>query len=171
MVNALFSALIKEKQLNNIDLRKKYKFQNQYKNIWLIKINNESKVKKLINWLAVLPANFIVISDLENINLSNVLVTKTSFVPNSWFDFIVCDDESNCKINTLFKKWIIPVINKNSPINSILMEFNPMANEWNSFLYSENNEWSIFYALVRCLENLKFPQDKKNLIKNVFDIN
>jgi hypothetical protein len=45
-----------------------------------------------------------------------------------------------------------------------------MKNEGNSFYYEESNHWSIFYSIVRYMENYKFPFDNKNLIKNVLAV-
>jgi hypothetical protein len=66
--------------------------------------------------------------------------------------------------------WIVPIISSKNPLNSILKEFNPMRNEWNSYLFEQDDRWAIFYALVRYLENFKFPFDNKNLVKNVLNI-
>ena len=45
-----------------------------------------------------------------------------------------------------------------------------MKNIWNSYLYDTLNEWSIFYSIVRYLENYKYTYDNKSLIRNVLDI-
>jgi hypothetical protein len=142
----------------------------QNKNLWIIKLQDEKIVANLINGLKELPWNFVVITQNDYKNEENIVFLKKDISIDCWFDFIICDDEANCKLNLSFKKWIIPIIHKDNHLSTLLREFNPMANEWNSFMYAKNNEWSIFYAISRCLENLKYPQDKKNLVKNVYEI-
>lgn len=171
MTNMLFSELIKEKQKSSNDLKKKYKFWVQNKLIWIIKIIDENILKKMLDWLKNLPSNFVVVSEKDYKNENNIFfIKREELIPDFWFDFIVYDDEWDCKLDLYLKKWIVPIVNTKNHLSALFKEFNPIMNEWNSFLYSEKNEWSIFYALVRCLENMKFPQDKKNLIKNVFEI-
>ena len=46
-----------------------------------------------------------------------------------------------------------------------------MKDEGNAYLYDEDNEWSVFYALARYLENYKISFDNKNLVKNVLGRN
>jgi hypothetical protein len=45
-----------------------------------------------------------------------------------------------------------------------------MKSEGNAFLYDMYDEWSIFYALIKYVENTKFPFDNKALIENVYKI-
>lgn len=170
MENKLFSDLIKLKQKGLIDIKNKYNFSNQNKLLWIMHITDENILKNLSNWLKILPCNFVILSKREQKKEDNIVFIKNDINPDYWFDFFVCDNEQDCKLNSYFKKWIVPIINKDNHMSSLLKEFNPMVSEWNSFLYSEKDEWWIFYAIVRCLENMKFSQDKKNLVKNIFEI-
>ena len=68
------------------------------------------------------------------------------------------------------EKWITPIVLRKNNISTNLTEFNPLQNEWNSFFYEELNKWSIFYSIVRYMENFKFPFDNKNLVKNVLKV-
>jgi hypothetical protein len=61
------------------------------------------------------------------------------------------------------KKWITPIVLKNKEF----IEFNPLKNEWNAFFYETLDKWSIFYTIVRYMENYKFPFDNKNLVTNL----
>jgi hypothetical protein len=73
-------------------------------------------------------------------------------------------------LSKYLKLWIVPIISANNTLKSVLREFNPMKNEWNAYIFQENNEWHIFYAIARYLENSKFPFDNKNLTKNVIEL-
>jgi len=170
MANMLFSELIKEKQKSSNDIRKKYGFSSQNKLVWIVKISDDNINNNLINWLKVLPSDFVVLSKIKCKNEKNIAFTQKELDLEVWYDFIICDDYSNFNLDFNLKNWIVPILNKWNHLWALFREFNPFINEWNSFLYSEKNEWSIFYSLIRCLENMKFPQDRKNLVKNVFEM-
>jgi hypothetical protein len=85
------------------------------------------------------------------------------------FDFILCDEDIK-DLNKYLSNWIVPIIPLENPFSSILQEFNPMRNEWNAYIFNKEDKRSIFYAIVRYIENSKFPFDNKNLVKNVLDV-
>lgn len=62
---------------------------------------------------------------------------------------------------------VTPLINEKNYLGSILQEFSAGRGEGNAYLYEKGNSWSAYYALVRYLENHKFPYDNRNLVKNV----
>jgi hypothetical protein len=69
-----------------------------------------------------------------------------------------------------FKNGIIPIIYNSNHISGILTEFNASKVEWNAFIFESNALCDIYYAIIRYLENYKFPYDNKALVKNVLDI-
>ena len=48
-----------------------------------------------------------------------------------------------------------------------LTEFNPMKFEGNSFLFEISDKYQIFASIVRYLENVKYPGDKRTLLQNI----
>jgi hypothetical protein len=46
-------------------------------------------------------------------------------------------------------------------------EFNPMKFEGNSFLFESADKYQIFASIVRYLENVKYPGDKRTLLQNI----
>lgn len=164
--------ILSEKRVNNLEIKTNFGLTHKYKPLWLVKLSNKNLIENLIDWLENLWAWFVIIWDFIDIKNSsnNIIITneiKADYL--SWFDFILSDD--NLENITLYSsKWITPIILRVNHLWNILKEFNPLKNEWNSFLYDESNEWSIFYSLVRYLENYKFPYDNKNLVKNVLNI-
>ena len=164
-----FDELVREKKKYSDLIKSEYGFPTGNKSIWLIKIEDEEILKKLIKWFRFLPMNFIIISPeaLKN-DSDNIVFVDYMSDHEIWVDFIVCDDKE-VNLDNYFKKWITTIALKDGHLSSILKEFNPMKTEWNSFLYEASNAWSIFYAIVRYLENYKFPFDNKNLVKNVFE--
>lgn len=112
----------------------------------------------------------MILTDMNSEDLENVKVVKeVNKKTVGWFDFIICDNEIS-SLSDYLRQWTVPIISENSHMLSILNEFDPVKNIWNSFLYMEDNKWSIFYALVRYLENSKFSFDNRNLVKNILEI-
>ena len=164
--------VLKEKREKNTLIKRKFWLIQKNKALWLIKITNKSLIKDLRDWLVLLPVWFIIeIEGVETEKLwKNIVATskidKTELIG---FDFIICDDELE-NLNKFLELWITPIVSSTNPLNSILHEFNPVKNEWNSFQFEILEKWSIFYCLVRYLENYKFSFDNKNLVKNVLAI-
>jgi hypothetical protein len=69
-----------------------------------------------------------------------------------------------------FNKWVVPIILKDHHITNLLSEFNAKRSQWNSFIFDNNNLCDIYYAVIRYLENYKFPFDNKTLVKNILAI-
>ena len=162
--------ILKEKKKHSSFIKQEYNLPQKNNLNWLILINDEKLLIEFIESLSVLNANFIITSELKQETPENVVITKEINNKNTiWFDFIICDDKID-GLSEYLREWVVPIISENSHMSSILKEFNPVKNTWNSFLYKEDNKWSIFYSLIRYLENSKFPFDNKNLIKNVLEI-
>ncbi len=166
-----FPELLKEKKDHAAQVKTKLNLPKWNTSNGLVILSNSELTTELIEWLSTLNANFVVLSENNNSQSSkNVTVVKEiSEELNSGFDFLVCDNEVS-NLGKYFEKWVVPLAPKENYMSSILKEFNPMKSEGNSFLYDDENKWSIFYAITRYLENCKFPYDKKNLVKNVFEI-
>jgi hypothetical protein len=134
-----------------------------------VTLGKEGLSEEIIAGLAILPVNFVVFSqakiqlwDVKNIALEDSLEAIDSY----GIDAILCSCK-NVKLEELMKKWVVPIVNEKNYLWKILSEFSPARGEGNSYLYEEGNLWSAYYALVRYLENLKFPYDNRNLVKNV----
>jgi len=161
-----------EKKENNIKLKKTLGLLLKYKPLWLIKLTNSNIISELIEWFKELPVWFVIYSKWVNTEILSKNIVITGSLDDevlSWFDFIVCDDEIE-KLCNYIEKGITPIINKNNHLSTLLKEFDPLKNEWNAFFYENMNTFSIFYTVVRYIENFKFPYDNKNLVKNVLNV-
>ena len=161
-----------EKKENNIKLKKSLGLLLKFKPLWLLKLTNIELVWELIEWLKSLPSGFVVYSEwakTEVIFDNVVIIWNIDKLTLSGFDFLVCDDEIN-NISHYLEKWITPIIIRDNHMSSILKEFNPLKNEGNTFFYDNLDKWSIFFTIVRYIENYKFPFDNKNLVKNVLKV-
>jgi len=166
-----FPELLKEKKDHGVKVKTTLNLPKWNKSNWLVILSDQKLANELLEWLSMLDVNFVVVMDEADSDVAkNVTVVKeVSEELDYGFDFVVGDNELS-NLNRYFKKWVVPLVPKKNYMSSILKEFNPMKSEWNSFLYDDENKWSIFYAITRYLENCKFPYDKKNLVKNVFEI-
>jgi len=162
--------ILNEKKRQTESIKSKYKLLKKNKILWVIAFENKELLWELIKWLSVLPIDLIILSKEEYWQYTSMIyMDKISDNILFWVDFIVCDD-CMWKLWDYLKKGIVPIVSKENYLNNILNEFNPVKSEWNTFFYEKENVWSIFYAIVRYLENHKFPYDNRNLIKNVIDI-
>jgi hypothetical protein len=166
------STVFAEKKENSTKLKRTLGLLLKYKPLWLIKLKNSNLTNELIEWLKSLPTWFVVYIKWAKTEIisDNLVITwelDNSFL--SGFDFLVCDDEIS-NLGKYIEKWITPIIIRDNHMSSILKEFNPLKNEWNSFFYENFNKWDIFYTIVRYIENYKFPFDNKNLVTNVLKV-
>ncbi len=164
--------VLKEKKEKNILLKKKLLLSSKNKAIWLIKINSKTLIKELRDALLVLPCDFVIEvewANNEKLGDNVIAVSKVENLMLIWFDFVVCDDNID-SLKSYFELWITPIISTKNHLSSLLKEFNPVKNEGNSYLFDSLEKWNIFYAIIRYLENYKFPFDNKNLVKNVVNI-
>ncbi len=165
--------VLKQKKELSLKLKKGFKLPIKNKALGLIQINNKTLLKKLYFWLANLPVDFVVVWDFDkewiDEQFKNIYITKKVNKANlQAYDFTVIDSEV-WKLWEYFENAVVPISPNDNHFSSILKEYQPMKNEGNAYLYDESNEWSIFYAISRYLENYKISFDNKNLVKNVYE--
>ncbi len=84
------------------------------------------------------------------------------------FDFVVFDGkDENVDLVKCMKSGIVPIVSQKNVFAGILKEFNPMKFEGNAFLFKDDNPFCMFAQSVSYLENVKFPEDRRVLMKNV----
>jgi hypothetical protein len=163
----LSKLLIQKTKYKNIIIRE-LNLLRKNKSLWLIDIKKWEVLENLIEWLSKLPVNFVILVDNKNFtNTKNIhFLNKISLEKKVWFDFIVGDDDID-SLENYFKYWVVPIVSSNNYLSSLLKEFDAKASSWNAFLYEDMDSYSVFYALIRYLENKKFPYDNKALVKNL----
>ncbi len=67
------------------------------------------------------------------------------------------------------KAGVVPVMSERNVFASLLKDFNPMKFEGNGFFFSSNNPYCMFEKVVCYLENIKFPEDRRILLKHVVE--
>lgn len=133
-----------------------------------IHLHNKVLTSDIANWLNILPANFVVFWknkwDVEEKNI--VFLSSKEDFDLSTLDAIVCNCD-DVKIEKAMEVGVVPIVNEKNYLGKILTEFHPGRAEGNAYLYEDTSYWSAYYALIRYLENHKFPYDNRNLVKNV----
>lgn len=162
--------IFNEKKRYSKILKDFFKFTTKNKPIGLIIIKDDTNIDFLLDWLEILSCDFVI--KTQNQIKERLNIVKTNELKKDlllWFDFIVTDNETEW-LNEYFNSWIAPIIPNNNHLSSILKEFDPLSNQWNSYLYEDKNKWSIYYSIIRYLENYKFPYDNRNLVKNIISL-
>ena len=163
-------SIFSEKKKYAKAIKEYYHLNTKNKAIGLILLNDESSIDFLLDGLEVLSCDFVIKTKTEFAQKLNVVASsdiKKDLLLG--FDFVVSDNEVEW-LWEYFKLWVVPILPSNNHLSGILREFDPLQSEGNSFLYQDANKWSMYYALIRYLENYKFPYDNRNLVKNVVSI-
>jgi len=165
------SRLLLEKKEKKIQLRKKFNITWKTRALWWICPEVEL-TEDFLEGLSFCEADFIVMKDISNFTQrKNIFTTQNEVYSEDvgGFDFFLCNGKSQ-NIHDFLKEGIVPLVYKKNYLSSILKDFNPIKGEGNSFFYDEENKWSMYTALIKYLENYKFPYDNKNLVKNLLNI-
>jgi len=162
--------ILKGKSENKDKLLNQSNLKNKKLPLWFINIDNNLINNTLIDALKILPANFIVYTNnTELSNFDNIcFVEDTKNELNSGFDFLACNNKVD--LLSFMKSWVVPIVSKTNNLWVLLNEFNAVKIEWNSYIFENNSLCDIYYAIIRYLENFKFPYDNKALVKNVINI-
>ncbi len=163
-----YSDILQHKTEIRDKLKTKFSFPRRPKVIVLIHLQDDEMRDFLTQWLSVLPVNFIVVwKNTAKTWAKNIAyVSQISKINLDGIDAMICDNESG-KIEAYMQRWIVPIVCDKNYLGKILTEFSAARGEGNAYIYETNSKWSAYYALVRYLENHKFPYDNRNLVKNV----
>ena len=135
----------------------------------LIAIRDEKVRIFLAEGISAIGGGAIVLGDDTEMNLPNIATKKS--IPESEtaaFDFFVTDNESDTiDVVRCMRAGIVPVMPARNTYADILRDFDPLKFEGNGFFYTKNDPYSIFARIVAYFENVKFPEDRRVLIKNV----
>lgn len=82
-------------------------------------------------------------------------------------DAFITDNWNLVPLEELVSAIVVPIWPKEDSSEKNLHEFNPMKFEGNAFLFDKNDKFQVFAALIRYLENVKYPGDKRTLLKNL----
>ena len=160
--------LLSQKTEHRDQLKSTYELPKRSKILIAVHFSNEKFSKKILDGLEILPGNFIVFGyKEENSSRKNISFEAThEGFDMTGVDAVLCDCE-DIKLEKIMEIGVVPLVNENNYLWKILQEFHPGRAEGNAYLYEKGSYWSAYYALIRYLENHKFPYDNRNLVKNV----
>lgn len=98
-------------------------------------------------------------------SLGIVLLNEKNESILTWADAWITDamDES-IPVKMLFHNAVVPIV---PAVGTWFVDFDPMKFEGNAFVFDRTDEYQMFAALVRYLENVRYPGDRRTLLKNV----
>lgn len=115
-------------------------------------------IAALENGLSELEAKICVIgANLEGQHVA-FSVEESSERADIW---LCLGKELPTEFSLLASRGIVPVMHEDAHPAGV--NYSPTQEDGNAFLFSEFNEWRVFTALVRAIENYAFPYDWKNL--------
>lgn len=160
-------SVIKQTAKNNI--KSQFWILKSVCNLWIVAIEDQAIRDFIIKWISEIGAWAIVVWTDENYDIANITsVPKLNHNNLVWFDFFIYDNNHTwVDVVKYMTAWIVPIMPEKNTYSWILKDFNPMKFEWNWFFWKSNSMYCIFEKLISYLENIKFPEDKRILIKNV----
>ena len=147
----------------------RYDISSRVQAIGIISIKDETTRKEVIEWLWSIGVAAIVLSEKSELELPNIIYTKrlaSSYIAG--LDFFIYDGKTK-DINVLecIRHGVVPILPEKNNFSSLLTAFNPLKFCGNAFMYKKENTYTIFSKVVSFLENNRFPEDRKVLVKNV----
>lgn len=165
------SELLQIKEVKRDELKVRFDLPRRSKILIAVHFTEKNITQGLLDGFAVLPANFIVFwwDTTEHIAKNITFIKQHDTFDMTGIDAMLGDCH-DIKLEKIMQLGVTPLINENNYLGSILQEFSPGRGEGNAYLYEKGNMWSAYYALIRYLENHKFPYDNRNLVKNVIAV-
>ncbi len=162
-------SLMSLKQTAKANIKTQFSISKSISHVWIIAISDKKKRDFIVEWLSEIWMWAVVLWDDKDYNFPNISSTK-KINPNSLvgFDFFVYDNDFEwVDVVKYMWAWIVPIMPEENTFSWILKDFDLMKFEWNWFFYKKDNKYCIFEKVITYLENIKFPEDKRVLLKNV----
>lgn len=150
-------------------LRETHGFPKSAAAIALVSVGDQAKRDFLLEGFAAIGIAAVAVTTDEIPKLRNV-VTVEKVAPSDLyaFDFFMLDGETEeIDIVKCMKAGVVPIIHEKNVFSGVLKDFNPMKFEGNAFLFKDDNQFRMFASAVSYLENVKFPEDRRILLKHV----
>ena len=162
------SDIMSEKTLIREKIKSKFNLPKRSKTLIALYFSDSDMTQSILSGLDILPANFIIVGgNIDTSEAKNIVhIKKIEEIDMQWIDALVCDCK-DISLEKIMSMWVVPIVIEKNYLWKILSEFSAARGEGNAYLYQDFSYWSAYYALVRYLENMKFPYDNRNLVKNV----
>jgi len=103
-------------------------------------------------------------------DILDVTIVSRSSIPAELLggaDAYITDSTDPTVTHSMVREQIIPIIPLSLADSMKLSEFNPMKFEGNAFIFDTVSVYTVFEKLVRYLENIRYPGDKRTLLQNL----
>jgi hypothetical protein len=156
------------KQMAKKNLQSIYSFPKTVNSLGIIAIKDPVKRKFILEGISAIGLGAVVIGS-DEVDITNIITTeKVSQNDLVGFDFFVFDNEhEGIDIIQCMKAWIAPIMPEQNVFSWMLHEFNPMKFEGNGFFWNSDNPYCMFQKIIAYTENIKFPEDRRVLLKNI----
>jgi len=139
--------------------------------IGIVAISDEAKRDFIATGLSAIGLGAIILGAAPTETPENITYTeKLNSNELPAFDFFIYDNEhTGLDVGKCMRAGIVPIMPEENVFSGILKEFNPMKFEGNGFFWKKDNAYCMFEKVVSYLENIKFPEDRRVLMKNVIE--
>ncbi|KKP35947.1 MAG: Glycogen synthase [Candidatus Peregrinibacteria bacterium GW2011_GWA2_33_10] len=95
---------------------------------------------------------------------------KEQALKYSDFSLFLSDDKHILNsVKSAFLNASVPVFYNFKNYSDILIDYNPVKETGNCFMFKNFNKWEIFEALIRAIENHKFSWDWQNIVREGYN--
>lgn len=86
------------------------------------------------------------------------------------FDALIYDGDSDgIDLVKYMKAGVVPITSDRTVFSGVFKDFNPMKFEGNGFFFRSANPYCMFEKVITYMENVKFPEDRRILLKHVLE--
>ncbi len=122
----------------------------------------------------------VILVDIQDEEIRKFLKESASFIEVFFVDEIeenellgvdafIIDTENITTLKKYIQQGIAPIVFDSNENAEIFKDFDPMKFTGNAFLYKQKNKYAIFSQVCRFLENIRYPWDRKMLIKQLLE--
>ena len=159
------------KRTTRTNLMNLHKFDKTVTAVGIVGIQDESLRNFVVAGLSAIDVGAIVVGARDIPQYRNIGgIDKLNENELLGFDFFIFDNEAGgIDVVKLMQHGIVPIMPEANVFSGILKPFNPMKFEGNGFFWKRTEPYRVFERVVAYLENIRFPEDKRILIKNVME--
>ncbi|MDD2745240.1 MAG: hypothetical protein PHU93_01760 [Candidatus Gracilibacteria bacterium] len=166
------SEIRKIKETAKIGLKEEFSFPKSVPILALVHIADEATRHFILEGLSAIGVANLAISDSLDVTGRRYAGVKPVITEGEMyaFDVLIYDGESEgIDIVKYMKAGVVPVTSDRTVFSGVFKDFNPMKFEGNGFYFTSNNPYCIFEKVISYLENIKFPEDRRILLKHVIE--
>jgi hypothetical protein len=159
----------KVKDLAKSALKEEFSMPKSLASLALVHIEDVETREFILQGLSAIGIGAIVVTT-EELSVRRYSGTKAKLSANELygFDCVVYDgDSEGLDLTACMRAGVVPITSDRTVFSAMLSDFNPMKFEGNGFFFRSNNPYCIFEKIVSYCENIKFPEDRRILLKHV----